>query len=154
MAQSRGRWPFAGWLQPQAENPRATPATEREQGPPARGHEQRRFPRIRVTSSLHGYSVDLDVSITIRDVSQGGFSLEGPVPYQVGAEQTFLFTSGDGVETLVRCQCRHSRMTTSAAGVALYVAGFEFLPQPEDNLKLIVETIERLMKIRPDLQAS
>jgi hypothetical protein len=113
-------------------------------------HEQRRHPRIRIGSSLYGYGVEGDVSVTIRDVSQGGFALESPVPFAVGAEQTFLFTSADGQETLVRCQCRHARMTTSAAGAAVCVAGFEFLPQPEENLKVVLETIRRFTRPKPD----
>jgi hypothetical protein len=157
MASERGRWSFGRWARRGSEGgvpnerPQRPPAPAAAQPTPsAHGPEQRRFPRVRVVSSLYGYSVELDLSVTIRDVSLGGFAIESPIPFPVGAEQTFLITTSDSQETLVRCVCRHARKTTSAQGAAACIAGFEFLPQADDNLKLIADTVSRLIKTMAD----
>ena len=124
------------------------PAPAKSPSPPSRNLSpapvnRRRMPRLRVMSTLYGYGVELDLKVTIREVSLGGFSVESPIPFPIGAEQTFLVTTADGRETMVRCKCRHSH-TTDSQGATVCVAGFEFLPQPAENLRIIAETIERL----------
>jgi hypothetical protein len=155
MAKDRDGWSLTRWIRGVAGKTEARPPVKASAGESARprqraGHEQRRFPRVRVMSSLHGYGVELDRNVTILEVSRGGFSLESPSEFAVGVEQTFLFTTNDGDETLVRCQCRHSHAKAAMGGTQTYVAGFEFLPQPEENLRIIVETIDRLMKSLSD----
>ena len=105
--------------------------------------ERRRFPRVKIMSRLRGYWVELDVTVTVRDASLGGFSVLSPSPFPVGSEQSFLFSTADGRETLAFVQCRHCTPLASGGGVA-YVAGFEFLPQPADNLALVVETLQAI----------
>ena len=132
----------------------ATPAEN--QGPAARvqpepaartGAERRRFPRVRVLSALAGYDVDGEASVNIVEISIGGFSLESGVMFVVGSEQTFLFSTGEGAETMVRCVCRHAR-PARVKGEAGCIAGFEFLPGQESSLKVVVEVYERLRRHR------
>jgi hypothetical protein len=105
--------------------------------------ERRQFPRVKVMSMLHGYWVELDLPVTIRELSLGGFSVESAIPFPVGFDHTFLFSAADGRETLIRSCCRHSRMEETDRGTTC-VAGFEFLPQPEEQLKIVVETVRQL----------
>jgi hypothetical protein len=46
---------------------------------------------------------------------------------------------------MVRCACRHSRTLEGARGVAC-VAGFQFLPDQEASLKIIVDLYEHLRR--------
>lgn len=105
--------------------------------------ERRQYPRVKVMSLLHGYWVELDVPVTVVEVSVGGFSVESSIPFPAGFDATFLFSASDGRESLVRCCCRHSRMGESH-GSQVCIAGFEFLPQPEENLSIIEDTVRQL----------
>ena len=100
-------------------------------------------------SALEGYGVELDAKVTVREVSLGGFSVESPVAFSVGSEQTFLFSTPDSRETMVRCVCRHTR-ATGTTGTTLCVAGFEFLPNQDANLQIIVNLYDRLRRRRPE----
>ena len=128
----------------------ATPAKDAAPGPASQpdrtrtGVERRRFPRARVLSTLQGYDVDADASVNVLEISLGGFSVESPVMFEVGSEQTFLFSTAEGAETMVRCVCRHTR-DTQASGPRC-VAGFEFLPGQEASLEIIVQVYERLRR--------
>ena len=94
-------------------------------------------------SRLRGYWVELDVTVTVREVSLGGFSVLSPVPFPVGSEQSFLFSTVDGRETLAFVECRHCAPAADTRGAAtVYLAGLSFQPQPADNLSLIVETLQ------------
>jgi hypothetical protein len=106
--------------------------------------ERRRSPRVKAVSLLHGYWVELDMPVRVLDISLGGFAVESPIPFPTGSEQTFLFSTGDGRETLVRCQCRNVR-TAEANGATISVAGFQFLPQPEEDLRVVIEAVRRLL---------
>ena len=105
--------------------------------------ERRNFPRVKVMSMLHGYWVELDMPVTIREVSLGGFSVESAIPFPVGFDHTFLFSAADGRETLIRACCRHARMEETGRGT-ICVAGFEFLPQPEEHLRIVVDAVRQL----------
>jgi len=118
----------------------AAPRPERTSASPA---ERRRFPRVKVMSRLRGYWVDLDLNVTIRDVSVGGFSVLSPMPFSIGAEQSFLLSTIDGRETLTFATCRHCTRTADT-GPAMYFAGLQFLPQPADNLTLVIETLRAI----------
>ena len=95
-------------------------------------------------SLLHGYWVELDMPVRVIDISMGGFAVESPIPYPVGSEQTFLFSTGDGGETLVRCECRNSR-SAEVEGKSVCIVGFQFLPQPEEDLQILADTVKRLL---------
>ena len=106
--------------------------------------DRRRHPRVAVMSRLRGYWVELDVTVTVRDVSLGGFSVLSPVPFPIGSAQSFLFSTVDGRETLALVECRHCAPAADTGGPAVYLAGLQFQPQPADNLELIVETLQSI----------
>ena len=106
--------------------------------------ERRKLPRVRVLSALHGYGVEVEAAVNVRDVSLGGFACESHIVFTTGTEHTFLFTTSDGRETMVRCQCRHARSTKMADGSATCVAGFLFLPDQEANLQVLIEVYRKL----------
>src|SRR5688572_21084135 len=85
--------------------------------------ERRRHPRVRVLSALEGYEVQLDAKVNIEEISAGGFSARSPLVFAVGSAQTFLFSTGAGIETMVQCVCRHATLVEGTGGVKC-VAGF------------------------------
>jgi hypothetical protein len=121
-------------------SPSGSPA---RQGAQRSGAERRRHTRVRVLSALDGYEVELDTKVSIEEISVGGFSAESPLVFAVGSAQTFLFSTGAGIETMVQCVCRHVKLMDGTGGVKC-VAGFEFLPNQEDSLQVIVDLHQRL----------
>ena len=105
--------------------------------------ERRRSPRIKVMSRLRGYWVELDLTVTVREASLGGFSVVSPAPFPVGSQQSFLFSTLDGRETLAFVEFRHSAASPHVGRTA-YIAGFEFQPQPKDNLALVVDLLKAI----------
>jgi hypothetical protein len=125
----------------------ARPATPQRKA----GIERRRLPRVRALSTLYGYAVELEAKVEVREVSVGGFSAESPVEFVAGSVYTFLFSIADGTETMVRCECRHTR-ASQAGGTPRYIAGFQFLPNQEDSLRIIVDLYQRLRARQPELR--
>ena len=124
------------------------PATETEPAPRAKtGIERRRLPRVRVHSVLSGYGVETNAKVEVREISLGGFSVESPFEFAPGSEHTFLFATADDRETMVRCECRHSK-TTEISGASTCIAGFQFHPNQEESLRIIVELYQRLRRTR------
>ena len=126
-----------------ADSPRAGASSQPEQKIRT-GAERRRFPRARVLSALAGYDVGAEASVNIVEISLGGFSVESAVMFEVGSEHTFLFSTAEGAETMVRCVCRHAR-GVEVSGPRC-IAGFEFLPGQESSLQIIVQVYERLRR--------
>jgi hypothetical protein len=93
-------------------------------------------------SRLRGYWIELSVAVTVREVSVGGFSAMSPVPFPVGSQQSFLLSTVDGRETLALVECRHCSPAANTRGPNAYLAGFEFPPQPAENLGLVIETLQ------------
>ncbi len=120
--------------------------------PPHKAHagaERRRLPRVKVLSSLEGYGVEVATKVTVREISLGGFSVESPVTFPNGSVQTFLFSIGDGTETMVRCECRHVE-SVGANGTVSCIAGFQFLPNQDESLQMIVNLYRELRRKFPD----
>jgi hypothetical protein len=107
--------------------------------------ERRRSPRVELLSELHGQLVPFDVAVVIREASDGGFSMESPVLFPIGSEQMFRLRADSGAATTVRAVCRHSMRVNRLDGPSFSISGFEFLPQPEENLRLVCETIRAIV---------
>ena len=104
--------------------------------------ERRKNPRVQLLSDLYGCVVPLDLPVLVRDVSRGGFRIESECPFPVGSEHSFRFQTG-GRPTTVVALCRDiERVNYSSHGrsnrAPQYVAGFEFQPQPAENLRRVL----------------
>ena len=104
-------------------------------------HDRRRNPRVHLLSELYGCVVALDLPVLIRDASRGGFSVESPCPFPVGSEHSFRFHKPTGETTTVVAVCRHITQMSRSNGKPRYSAGFEFLPQPAENLTRVLAII-------------
>ena len=105
--------------------------------------ERRKNPRVELLSDLYGCVVALDLPVLVRDASRGGFRIESACPFPVGSEHSFRFQPVDGRPTTIVAVCRHiQRVDLTNQGhsnhAPRYAAGFEFLPQPAENLRRVL----------------
>jgi hypothetical protein len=104
--------------------------------------ERRKNPRVQLLSDLYGCVVALDLPVLVRDASRGGFRIESECPFPVGSEHSFRFQTG-GRPTTIVAVCRHiQRVNLSnqrrSNRAPRYAAGFEFMPQPAENLRRVL----------------
>ena len=112
--------------------------------------ERRRSPRVELlAASLYGTVgvVDVvDVHVLVREASHGGFSVESQLRFLVGSEHTFRFWNRAGGSATAIAVCRHTRRVAGHMGGGRYESGFEFAPQPAENLQLVFDAIDAEME--------
>jgi PilZ domain len=96
----------------------------------ASGAERRLSPRIEILGQLDGFLMTVDTAVTILDLSEGGFGIDTPVPLQNGEMHECRFSLRDGVSVILLARVVHCRPKKSKKGATRYLAGFEFLEQP------------------------
>jgi len=105
--------------------------------PPAR----RAAPRVEVMGQLHGLLVALRIPLVVRNLSSGGFAVEGVVAFPAGAIHTFRFTSPNGPVILVRAAAQHCRLVPTDADQPRYLAGFSFVHDPTEQTERGIEVL-------------
>ena len=103
--------------------------------------ERRNNPRVELLSDLYGCVVALDLPVLVRDASRGGFRIETACPFPVGSEHSFRFHTIGGRLTTIVAVCRHIQRVNRSNQAPRYAAGFEFLPQPAENLRRVLTLI-------------
>ena len=88
---------------------------------------------------IHGHIVSLDLPTTLLDLSNGGFLMQSPVLFPVGAVEEFRFTAGDTV-LVVRARVVHA-MTTSRSDGMVYLTGLEFVEPDEEQRDAIARLV-------------
>lgn len=106
--------------------------------------ERRRYPRVTILEELHSQFVSLDVPVRTCEMSLGGFSIEAPVSFPVGAEHEFLFTREDGLFVLLTARAMHCRQAPKRKGGDLHVTGFEFVREDARTTRAVEDLLERL----------
>ena len=112
--------------------------------PDLRPSDRRRYPRVTILEELHSQFVSIDVPVRTCDISLGGFSIEAPVAFPVGAEHEFLFTREDGLFVLLTARAMHCRPATNRPGANSYVTGFEFVREDARTTRAVEELMEHL----------
>ena len=117
------------------------PASRRRAKTTVNIEDRRRNPRVELVSELYGLVVALDLPVLIRNASRGGLLIESACPFPVGSEHSFRFHTHGGQRTTIVAVCRHIRRVGRADAPPRYAAGFEFLPQPTENLRRVLGLI-------------
>jgi hypothetical protein len=118
------------------------PASRRRAKPAAiKVEDRRRNPRVELVSELYGLVVALDLPVLVRNASRGGLLIESACPFPAGSEHSFRFQTYGGQPTTIVAVCRHIRRVGRADSAPRYAAGFEFLPQPSENLRRVLAII-------------
>lgn len=112
--------------------------------------ERRRYPRIAVLDEFQGRFESVHWPMRACDISQGGFSIETPVPFEPGDIREFLFTRDDGVSVLITARAVYVRELENGGGAAAYQVGFEFLRDEPRTRRTVDELIAQMTSI-PDV---
>lgn len=88
---------------------------------------RRAHPRVEVLGQLRGQPVTFRTPLLVRDLGEGGFSVESPLPFRVGSQHLFRFTSDRGMVVFVSGRTIHNRLVPVLGQPGTYVAGFQFV---------------------------
>jgi hypothetical protein len=117
------------------------PASRRRVRAALKVEDRRLNPRVELVSELYGVVVALDLPVLVRNASRGGLLIESACPFPVGSEHSFRFHTHGGRPATIVAVCRHIQRVSRADAAPRYAAGFEFLPQPSENLRRVLARI-------------
>ena len=103
--------------------------------------ERRRAPRIEILGRLHGQVTTLRVSVTVREISLSGMSLETDFRFPVDAIHEFQLAMGDGSSATVTGRVVYSRDNGESDGTARYLTGVEFVDTGDSDDESPVDDI-------------
>jgi hypothetical protein len=95
--------------------------------------DRRRAPRVELLGQIHGQVVPYDVTVTVRNVSLGGLSLETPFPFPLGVAHDFRLRLGDDSAVLLRGTILRCEAQRAHDGSTVYLTGVQFLDDPADD---------------------
>jgi hypothetical protein len=110
------------------------------------GPERRKAARVPVGAHVTAH-VEADAqSVTLRDISLGGFLLESTQPFHVDAIHQFRIATATGWETVVTARSVHCRQ---AAGSSVYLTGFAFVdptgPEAERRIHQLIDKVSSVV---------
>ena len=114
------------------------------------GSERRRTIRVVVTSPINVQSPVAQVTMSLLNVSAGGFAVSSSAPLPVGVVMTFRFTSNPGTwSTLLTAKGAYSRPHhTTPDGHVEYLSGFSFLnPETPGTLERILALMDHATSV-------
>jgi Tfp pilus assembly protein PilZ len=112
--------------------------------------ERRRYPRIEILGRVHGSVRPLNVSITLLNLSLGGFLMQTPMQYHIGETHEFQFTMAEQNPVVVRARIAHA-MRVTVQHDPLYLFGLEFV---DADVRETQHAIESLVSALQDSQGS
>lgn len=122
-----------------------------ESGPSSSGTSQpnltnrRKSPRFETLGRVLGHLVDADLSVRVREIGFGGFSIETVEPIAIDVVQQVRFTAFDDWTSTCEARSLHCRPSCAADGSPRFVTGFQFvdewLRESQDLVKALVEKI-------------
>jgi hypothetical protein len=106
--------------------------------------ERRRSPRIELLGRVNGHLVTLKRDIVVREMSQGGMSIETPFAFPVGAVHEFRLTLTDGFSADLAARVIHSRPEPAPGDPGRCVTGLMFLDDATSTRALVGELLRRI----------
>ncbi len=118
--------------------------------------ERRASPRLEVVDQLHGQLVTFRLPQSLRDLSAGGFSTEGPLQFSKGATHFFRFTTPGGMQVVLAAAVMYSRPARDCQDAPSYVTGFSFVQgtYAETTAKIAILLDAMRQRLREDDPAS
>jgi hypothetical protein len=99
---------------------------------------------------VEGQVVPLDVPLTVRELSRGGFSCESTVPFPPGTAHHFRFTTPVGAMVTLDATAVHCRLTRAdAEGHHAYISGFEFQSSEatDQAVAALIDTLSSVLSL-------
>ena len=107
--------------------------------------ERRRAPRVEVLGQLHGSIVALRMSVVVRDIGPGGFSIETPLPFPKHSAQQFRFSTPDGEkDVLLNGQSVHCLRVSPGNDRPRYLTGFSFVLDDDQSRREVEALLAKL----------
>ena len=103
--------------------------------------DRRRSARVDLLAELQGHVVTLDETIVVRQLSDGGLTIETTAPLSPHVMHDFRL-SVDGRSAIVHARVRHSRVQVTGDTVA-YLAGLEFVEPSAEARALVAAILDR-----------
>jgi hypothetical protein len=110
-------------------------------GPP-QGRERRRHPRFPTHNRVLGTLLVHKLPVRVRDVSQGGFSVETAQPLGTGAVEPVRFTAIDDWSAVLEARSVDCRPSISSDGLPLFVTGYAFTSETSaDDVATLLQKV-------------
>lgn len=103
--------------------------------------DRRRSTRVDLLAELQGHVITLDDTVVVRQISDGGLTIETTAPLSPHVAHDFRLTV-DGRSAIVHARVRHSRVQVAGDAVA-YLSGLEFVDLSEDGRVLVAAILDR-----------
>jgi hypothetical protein len=103
--------------------------------------DRRRSTRVDLLADLQGHVITLDEAVVVRQISDGGLTIETTAPLSPHLAHDFRLTV-DGRSAIVHARVRHSRVKVAGDAVA-YLSGLEFVDLSEDGRALVAAILDR-----------
>jgi hypothetical protein len=109
--------------------------------------EKRRSPRVEVLGRLHGSVVALRMSVVVRDIGSGGFSIETSMPFPDRSVHQFRFSPADGPDVILSAESVHTLRVSPGDAAPRFLTGFAFACEDESSRQaaeaLVLSLVER-----------
>lgn len=102
--------------------------------------DRRRSPRVDLLADLQGHVVTLDDRVLVRQISEGGLTIETTAPLSLRQYHDFRLSVGMR-SAVVRARVLHNRVQVRGDLVA-YVAGLEFVDLSDDARAALAMILE------------
>jgi hypothetical protein len=103
--------------------------------------DRRQSPRVELPSGEDGPLLSVELIVSVRETSAGGFSVESQLPFPVGSAHGFRVENRSGQSATVHAVCRHSMRINRTNGSTSYIAGFEFTSQSAESSRVITDAV-------------
>lgn len=106
--------------------------------------DRRRSPRVEIGSDGSGPLLSVEVILSVREASSGGFSVESELPFPRGSTHALCVQNRAGQSATLHAVCRHCMRVNHPNGSTSYIAGFEFTLQSIGRSHVITDAVAAL----------
>jgi hypothetical protein len=105
--------------------------------------DRRRSVRVSILGAVYGQSAGIEHSLIVRNLSAGGFAVESPVPFFVGAKHQFEIALDGSPALPVEATVKHCMRFHTVDGER-YLTGFAFLVEMPRQRECVAALLDRL----------
>lgn len=103
---------------------------------------RREGPRLEIEAVIDGRLARGNLRLELYDLGFGGFAIESPIAFSIGARREFRFTTTSGAEVSLTAEAVHTTPVGSRDGMEHYRSGFRYLVQGSEAQTAVETLIE------------
>jgi len=103
-----------------------------------------------VLGLVDGSLIPLDIPLKVRDLSEGGFSVQSRSPFPPGSRHHFRFTTAREEAVMIDAVAVHCRLAAADVdGHVAYMTGFEFISsaRTDEAVNVLIDTLSSLFSM-------